>query len=128
MQADNWDEIRDFIAIHYRFNTRLDTPFWDACRNETPLGRAKPLVDFYMTHGPTSIHRHAMLPQTTIFGLEGYLALLVGQHVPYACKGPPSAQELSIVKQHRQHNGAIAENGCSIPECLAAVRHPAWKW
>ncbi|HET6406727.1 MAG TPA: FAD-dependent oxidoreductase, partial [Chthoniobacteraceae bacterium] len=55
MQGANWDEIRDFIAIHYRFNTRLETPFWKVCQNETQLGRAKPLVDFYMAHGPTSI-------------------------------------------------------------------------
>ena len=128
MQGDNWDEIRDFIAIHYRFNTRLNTPFWNTCQNETPLGRAEPLVNFYTAHGPTSIHRHALLPQTSIFGLEGYLALLVGQCVPYACNVSPSAQEVAIVQKHRQQYAAIAESGCSIPECLAAIRHPAWKW
>ncbi len=25
--ATNWDNIRRFLAIHYKFNTRLDTPF-----------------------------------------------------------------------------------------------------
>jgi tryptophan 7-halogenase len=128
MQTTNWDEIRDFIALHYRFNTRLATPFWKLCQNETPLGRAQTLVDFYVANGPTSIHRHAMLPQTATFGLEGYLALLVGQRVPYRIKTTPSAGEIAALQKHRRHFAAIAENGCTVPECLAAVRNPAWKW
>src|SRR5438445_12304123 len=32
-----WDDIRDFLAVHYKFNTRLDTPFWRACRADTQL-------------------------------------------------------------------------------------------
>jgi len=98
------------------------------CQNETPLGRAKPLVDFYMAHGPTSIHRHAMVPQTSIFGLEGYLVMLVGQRVPYSVACSPSEKEVDALRTHRRQYAAIGENGCSISECLAAVRHPGWKW
>ena len=29
--ARAWDDIRDFLAVHYKFNTRIDTPFWRAC-------------------------------------------------------------------------------------------------
>jgi len=128
MQASNWDEIRDFIALHYRFNSRLDTPFWKLCQNETSLGGLQPIVDFYKAHGPTSIHRHALVPQTSIFGLEGYLVLLVGQRVPYRIKAQPSAGEIESLQKHRRHFAAIGENGCTVPECLAAVRNPAWKW
>ena len=92
-------------------------------------GRAvQPLVDFYMAHGPTSIHRQAMLPQTSIFGLEGYLVMLVGQQVPYSTGWQPSSSELETLQKHRRQYAAIGENGCSISECLAAVRHPNWKW
>jgi tryptophan halogenase len=128
MQGSNWDEIRDFIALHYRFNTRLDTPFWNLCRNETSLGGAQSIVDFYTAHGPTSIHRHALVSQTSIFGLEGYLALLIGQRVPFGIKATPTPAEIEAVQKQRRQSAAIAEKGCTIPECLAAVRHPAWKW
>src|SRR5205823_7761667 len=30
--GDQWDDIRNFLAIHYKFNTRLETPFWRACQ------------------------------------------------------------------------------------------------
>src|SRR5699024_2544701 len=35
--ARHWDSVRDFIAVHYKFNARLDTPFWRHCRAETDL-------------------------------------------------------------------------------------------
>jgi tryptophan halogenase len=76
-------EVRDFIALHYRFNQRLDTPFWRTCHAETELGGAQPLVDFYRENGPTSIHQPLLLRQSSTFGMEGYLALLVGQKVPH---------------------------------------------
>jgi tryptophan halogenase len=50
--GDTWDEIRDFIALHYRFNTRLETPFWQACRADTDLGEAVGLVEFFEENGP----------------------------------------------------------------------------
>jgi tryptophan halogenase len=49
----HWDETRDFLALHYRFNTMLDTPFWQHCRANTPLHGAQPLVDFYVENGPS---------------------------------------------------------------------------
>ena len=33
-----WHDIRDFLALHYKFNTRLSTPFWRQCHEETSLG------------------------------------------------------------------------------------------
>ncbi|MBH8576304.1 tryptophan 7-halogenase [Nostocaceae cyanobacterium CENA369] len=30
--ADLWDKICDFLTIHFKFNHRLDTPFWKHCQ------------------------------------------------------------------------------------------------
>ena len=32
-----WEGVRRFLALHYKFNTRLDTDFWKTCQNETDL-------------------------------------------------------------------------------------------
>jgi len=45
--AGLWDEVRDFLAVHYKFNTRLETPFWQRCRAETALHGAAPLVQYF---------------------------------------------------------------------------------
>ena len=39
--ARYWDGIRDFLAVHYRFNDRLRTPFWEHCLRHTELAGAR---------------------------------------------------------------------------------------
>ncbi|HAZ66491.1 MAG TPA: hypothetical protein DCY41_07030 [Opitutae bacterium] len=53
--AEAWDEIRDFLSIHYRFNGRLHTPFWKAARSETAFHNASHIVEHYQKNGPSSI-------------------------------------------------------------------------
>ena len=44
--AEAWDEIRDFLALHYKFNTMLDTPFWRHCRENTDVSGVAGLLEF----------------------------------------------------------------------------------
>ena len=81
--SQGWDATRDFLGIHYKFNTRYATPFWQAARADTVLGPVQELIEFYQENGPTAIFRHNLLSPNSIFGMEGYLALLIGQKVPY---------------------------------------------
>lgn len=39
-----WDNIRGFLAVHYKFNTRMDTPFWRECRAACDLSTAAEVV------------------------------------------------------------------------------------
>ena len=39
--AAHWDEIRDFLAVHYRFNHRVKSEFWSVCHAEADLGRRR---------------------------------------------------------------------------------------
>ena len=76
-----WDDVRDFLALHYKYNFHRDSPFWRHCREETPLGRAEPLVEMYRELGPSPLLGRVMHPGG-IFGLNGYLSLLVGMQLP----------------------------------------------
>src|SRR5262249_45830975 len=96
INARAWDTIRDFLALHYRFNTRLDTPFWKACCAEVELGSIQPLVDFYLENGPSTFGRTTLIHSNGFCGLNGYLVMLVGQKVPYQRKYVPSAEEWRI--------------------------------
>lgn len=79
--SENWDDVRDFLALHYRFNRRLDTPFWQHCRKETSLGGADELVATYAETGP-AVSLGMLIPASSIFGYTGYINLLVGLRVP----------------------------------------------
>lgn len=123
-----WDEIRDFLAIHYRFNTRRDTPFWQHCRNETPLHGAARLVDYYRENGPSLLAKTSLLPDGSLFGIEGYYAMLVGQQVPHAMKHDISDEEVRRWQVHRAAFAQKAETALSVREALSLIRDPRWVW
>jgi tryptophan halogenase len=121
-----WDDIRDFLAVHYKFNTRLDTPFWQACRNDTALCGAEEVVAFYRENGPTALLTGIILHPTNSFGLEGYLALLVGQKVAHAKVHHPSPAEQKAWKERLANYADQATRSMSVAECLAALRRVGW--
>jgi len=126
--ARAWDSIRQFLAVHYRFNRRLDTPFWRACRADVDLVGAGPLVEYYEENGPSTFARNILLESDDLFGLEGHFTLLVGQKVPYRRVYTPSEEEQRIWQSIRAENHARAVDGLTIPEALAAIHSPSWTW
>jgi tryptophan halogenase len=128
LTAASWTDIRDFLALHYKLNTAIDTPFWQQCRAETDVSSFAPLLEFYRENGPTGYGRH-LLPRTdNDFGMEGYLVMLVGNRAPYQAKHTPTKAERETWERHRADFVATAKNGLTVKEALAYVRHPEWQW
>ena len=124
-----WDEIRDFLAIHYRYNTRLDTPFWQHCQRDTALHGAARIVRYYEENGPSTAFAGDLLtPETSIFHLEGFYALLLGQRVPHRRIRPHTAAEQQALATLRATNLAHAQRGLGVEESLALIRGPYWQW
>jgi tryptophan halogenase len=123
-----WESIRNFLAIHYRFNTRLDTPFWKACRADVALAGAQPIVDYYRAYGPSSLWHHTLIDPLDTFRLDGYYCLLMGQQVPFAQTYEPTPEEYARWQALKGEWRMIAENGVSVSEALQTVRLPAWEW
>jgi len=128
LNANAWDDIRDFLAVHYAFNTRLDTPFWQTCRAEVDLAGAGRIVEYYRENGPTSLGKHLLLSSINSFGLDGYLALLVGQMVPYERVAAPSPEETKAWRSRLAILAADAKRGFSVSQILQAIRSPGWRW
>lgn len=126
--GERWDEIRDFLAIHYRFNNRLDTPFWQHCRENTPLHGAEEIYQFYSENGPSMLANAIFISPNDQFGAEGYLAMFLGMQVPYQKKHQPNENEQAILQQHKQMIAAKASQGASVSEALQVVRDPRWRW
>ena len=104
--AAHWDYVAWFLALHFRFNRRLDTPFWRACREEVDVSRHGELIEDFRRRGPLSCRRGpsepaAPFPESDpLWGPEGIDVLLLGQGVPFAgatagaAMGPPSVDAL----------------------------------
>ncbi len=79
----HWDDLRWFLAIHYKFNRKLDTPFWRDCRETVEVSGLAPVLERFARFGPgleTDAHRFVMGDPT--FGYQGLMTMLLGQQVP----------------------------------------------
>jgi tryptophan halogenase len=128
LNTNSWDDIRNFLAVHYAFNDRLDTPFWKTCRGETDLAGAARMVEFYRENGPSSLGKAMLVRPTDSFGMEGYLALLAGQMVPHAKPHTPAPAELKLWQSRVAGFGREAMRGFTVKQSLDAIRHRDWKW
>ena len=127
-QAKQWADIRAFLAVHYKFNTRLDTPFWHACRNDTDLADAAPFAEYYLDNGPSTLWREELIGGHDVFGFEGYLALMVGMNVPYKRRYHPTDHEIATWRTIQQSNRQKGANGHTVQQTLDLVRNPNWKF
>lgn len=127
--ADSWDEIRDFLAVHYRFNGRKETPFWRACRADTALHGAEAVVGFYRENGPSMLAGPELLrPRQAIFGLSGYWTLLLGQGVPHGRADLRTPALGRLWQRYAAANAAAAARGATIEEAFPLATSPSFRW
>jgi tryptophan halogenase len=127
IQARTFDAVRWFLALHYKFNTRITTPFWTQCRRDVDYSGAAGVVEFYEENGPSGFSR-ALLDPTDPFGIEGYLVLLVGQKAPTRTIYHASEHERAIWQAHVATIRRTAEAGVTPEEAMPQLKSPQWKW
>jgi tryptophan halogenase len=123
-----WDSIPRFLAVHYKFNTLIDSAFWRAVRADCDLYGGEELLDFYRQNGPDITFGQSLLDPGDSFGLGGYVVLLLGQNVPHANPHQPSSRELAVLRQWRDNRRGEAARGVSAEQALAIIRRPEWVW
>ena len=79
---NRWDQLRGFLAIHYKFNKKLDTPFWRFAREEVDLADGEQYLHAYQESAPLGGRRHRLWEAPECFDDAGYDTLLMGQEVP----------------------------------------------
>ena len=128
LTANTWNDIRQFLSLHYKFNGKLDTPFWKVAREETDVSGVQDFIDFYKENGPTGFCRYRLPRTENDFGLEGFLVMMVGNQVPYNKRHNASPQDVQTWKRRKDGFGQEAARGIRSEEALAYVKHPGWEW
>ena len=126
--ARYWDSIRNFLAVHYRFNDRLQTPFWKECQEKTNLAGAQEVIEVYRENGPTFLFSATLFDPADQFGMAGYVALLLGQKVPHLAGHRADAAELRAWETFRKLQKDFALGAMSVRDVLASIRSPQWSW
>lgn len=125
MHAQYWDPIRNFLTIHYKYNTRLDTPFWRECREKTDLAGGAEIAEYYEENGPEAYWGPGLINNPhDQFGVNGYFTLLAGMKAPFRRTYVPGPQEIERFNQLRRANLEAALRCMSVRDVLAAVRSP----
>lgn len=125
--ALKWDDIRNFLAIHYKFNKRLDTPFWRHCREKANLHGAQEIVELYQSIGPTALIGD-LIPSLSIFGFDGYTTLLVGQDVPTRFDDEPQPEHLATWNAWKNQVRSDIAGALPVRRALDVVMSPDWRW
>jgi tryptophan halogenase len=84
--AATWDSFRWFVGMHYKYNNKMDTPFWKHCRENTDIGNANDVIALFNERPPLSAGNFGTgSPYTAkdsmVFNSYSYDTLLFGQKV-----------------------------------------------
>ena len=123
-----WDYTRDFLAVHYKYNTRGRTPFWQHAREETPLNLAAPIVDFYEENGPSLLSANLLPGGVPGFSFDGFFAILLGQNHPHRARYVPTADERMLFAKFQAAMQARASKSMDSRKLLEIIRRPGWSW
>jgi tryptophan halogenase len=127
-----WDGLRGWLAVQYRFNTRLDTPFWRACRSDVELAGAAEYVQRFRERGLLSSGAVAPPPPGPVLSRYAndyfsqdyvYDVMLLGQHVPGRV-GPPRERR-EAWRSRTERSRLLVRHALPQKEALDwARRHP----
>ncbi|MDZ7964558.1 MAG: tryptophan 7-halogenase [Nostoc sp. DedSLP03] len=82
--SDRWDALRWFLGIHYKFNHRLSTPFWQAANRDTDISGALERLALFSERAPLSYRNslfYTLHPPEFFSDDHSYDTLLAGQQV-----------------------------------------------
>ena len=117
----HWDYLRWFLALHYKFNRKLDTPFWRENRENVDVSGLAPSVTRFRERGPwKSAAEVDTLVGDPAFGYSGLLMMLLGQKVdaPIA----PSRFSREAWAKRRAAEEALVERALPQAEALEILR------
>ncbi|MBK7400193.1 MAG: tryptophan 7-halogenase [Myxococcales bacterium] len=116
----HWDFLRGFLGLHYRFNRRLDTPFWQAARAEVDLAGLTPFVERFRAGDAFRLDARGHQHGDPAFGNEGASILLLGQEVPF--DNPPPRVSEADFRARALATSAVAGRALPHAEALAWLR------
>lgn len=136
----HWDWLRWFLAVHYRFNRRIDSPFWRDVHLTTDWSGLEAAHKDFLAHGPLSA-RDPNAPQPklagdVVFGPRGLDIVLLGQGiVPQTLPRKTSAtewRELATMRETMvglamEHGEALTHFGVAR-ELLDGLVHDEASW
>ncbi|MCF4966993.1 hypothetical protein CV014_07585 [Nostoc sp. CMAA1605] len=120
---ERWDALRWFLGIHYKFNHRLSTPFWEAANKDTDISGAAERLALYQERAPLSYRNslfYTLHPPEFFSDDHSYDTLLVGQQVP--TRFVEQVEDAATWKRQMAILQGLAKTAMSQHEALKCLR------
>ena len=88
---------------------------------------AQKVVDFYKENGPSVVAGVQLLHPHNFYGMDGYIALLLGQGVPHDRPYMAVAEEQKAWRDHSKKWIDEAQRAMDVKQALEAVRKMGMK-
>jgi tryptophan halogenase len=120
--GEHWDHLRWFLGVHYRFNRRLDTPFWRAARAGVDVSGATEELERFHRGGPWSAaEARPSAVADPAFGHSGLMMLLLGQAADGAERVRTTMDRATWKAMVTRHRG-VARRALGQREALEALQ------
>jgi tryptophan halogenase len=125
-----WDQVRDFIILHYHANARTDSPFWTRCREMAIPDTLQQKIDLFRSHG------RIFRINNELFSEVSWFQVMFGQHIrpqayhPLADGKSPEMIAKMVADVRRVMHGVVdlmptheqfIEKNCKAPPVAAMV-------
>lgn len=117
----HWDYLRWFLALHYKYNKKLDTDFWRENRERVDISGVASTVARFQERGPWKSEADVdVLVGDPAFGYSGLLMMLLGQQV----EAPVAASRFSKEAWEKRlaEQRAIVDRALPQAEALEVLR------
>lgn len=85
--CSQWDRLKWFLAVHYKYNNRYASPFWKYAREKTDTSGLDEVLAVFRNGAPLTLRREELLNTVKksaiapFYGLAGLDCILLGQKV-----------------------------------------------
>lgn len=114
-----FEEVRDFLILHYKATERKDTEFWKACGNMSIPESLQQRIEMFRNRG------HAIFHPAELFIEANWVAIYLGQHiVPQTCDPRVHcADDEYLQNRLRQMQAMVAKAADNMPSHASAIAH-----
>jgi tryptophan halogenase len=127
-----WDFLRGFIAMHYRFNKRLDTSFWQDCWRDVDLAGITELIAYFHERGllsladPRTREGFTFLWDAGLFGTNGMDIILLGQGERPGGKPEEDTSRVAWLRKKRAVWTEVSDRALPQNRALQLVERNPW--
>ena len=106
---DEIERIRDFVCMHYHYNSREDSPFWKECREMEIPDSLRERVELFRQSG------HAYSKEGELFTVHSWIAIMLGQDIE------PQAYHRFATLSDRELRGFLRKYHAQVAEVVNAL-------